>query len=142
FVRNATAHKMVAVTPLEFAAGQLMVMHPIGVAIAIAGLLFAGITREGRRWSLPAWTFLAVLILLAAQKSSRAYYLAAAYPPVLALGGLAIERVTARTRWLRPLLLGVMVIGGLVTMPLALPILPVESLIRYQRALGVAPRAE
>src|SRR5437762_7087937 len=48
----------------------------------------------------------------------------------------------SRVAWMRPLAVGIVLVSGAVLAPLALPLLPVESFVRYSRVLGVAPRAE
>src|SRR5262245_17187485 len=40
FIRNATARKNVALSPLQFVAGQLLEMHPLNAMLLAAGLLF------------------------------------------------------------------------------------------------------
>jgi hypothetical protein len=86
--------------------------------------------------------FVTTFVVLAVQHS-KPYYLGAALPMLLAAGAIAMEISTeARSRrWLRPAVLGVMVAGGALTAPLAIPVLPVETLIAYQRALGIRPTA-
>src|SRR5204863_916669 len=44
-----------------------------------------------------------------------------------------------RRRWIRPAVLAATIIGGLVFAPYAKPLLPVETFIRYQRALHLEP---
>jgi hypothetical protein len=63
---------------------------------------------------------------------------------LLALGGVAWERATARKDlwWARAALTVVVVALGFVVMPLALPVLDVERFIRYQSALGMRPSTE
>ncbi|HUL56004.1 MAG TPA: hypothetical protein VLT60_03345, partial [Usitatibacter sp.] len=104
-----------------------------------------GLTRDpARRGRLLALVYLAIFALLAFGSRSRASYLAVAYPMLFALGGIAIERAAAapRNRWLRPAAVGVVVLLGLPTLPFALPLLPEESFIRYQAALGMAPQTD
>lgn len=144
FVRNATAEKMVTVSPLQFFADQLMMMHPLTVPVTLAGLWWLVAGPEGRRARALAWTFLGPLGILLASGTARAYYLGPAYPPVFAAGAVAIAAWTARPRWtwMRPAIVVLMIAGGAATAPLVLPLLPVERQIAYSRALGVAPRAE
>jgi dolichyl-phosphate-mannose-protein mannosyltransferase len=144
FMHNATTQKMADVSPLRFLLDQILQMNPGAAPVWIAGILFGLFAREGRRWRVLVWIYFAVLALLVAGGRSRASYLAVAYPMLLALGGVALERVTASAsrRWMRPAL-AVLVVGmGLVALPMALPILPVETFVRYQRALGASPRTE
>jgi hypothetical protein len=81
---------------------------------------------------------------------AKIYYLLPVYPVLFAPGAVWFEDFFARLgerrrawRWLRPASVALLVAGGALTAPLALPVLPVETLIRYQRALGLeAPRTE
>jgi len=145
FMHNATSQKMADISPLRFLLGQVLEMNPGAAPVWIAGILFGLLHREGRRWRVLVWIYFAVLALLVAGGRSRASYLAVAYPMLLALGGVALERVSTpagRQRWLRPAL-AVLVAGiGAVAVPMALPVLPVETFVRYQSALGLSPETE
>ncbi|HZE18789.1 MAG TPA: glycosyltransferase family 39 protein, partial [Candidatus Angelobacter sp.] len=144
FMRNATERKMEAVSPLEFLKDQLLVMGPGNALVWIAGLLFALFARRGEPWRIFAWIWLAVGALLIVNGKSRANYLSPAYPALFAAGGVAWERILAKgsIRWMRAGLVAIVAAMGLVGAPLALPILPVKSLLAYQTALGMAPKTE
>jgi hypothetical protein len=134
FVRNATAHKNVALSPLAFFREQVMQMHPLTFPVWLAGLVW--LFRS--RYRVLGWAYVAAFLVLISQ-NSKAYYLVPAYPPLFAAGATAIESWTrGRVRWLVPILLFV---GGAVTAPLTLPVLPVESFLRYARALGIGMSA-
>ena len=144
FMRNATAQKMVAVSPVGFLLDQILTMNPGSAPVWIAGIFFGLLSRDARSGRVLVWMYLAVLLLLLVAGSARASYLAPAYCGLFALGGVAIERASmaAGRDWWRPMALWLTLAGGLVTVPLALPILPVETYVRYQSALGLAPRTE
>jgi hypothetical protein len=143
FIRNATSLKMAATTPGDFLRDQILTMNPGTAPLWIAGLVYGLIALRGRPGQVFSWIYLSVLVLLLAQGHSRASYLVVAYPPLLALGGVAVERFTgAARRWVRPALAALIVVMGLVAVPLALPVLPVRTFVRYQSALGMAPRTE
>jgi hypothetical protein len=143
FMRNAAADKMAPVTPLDFALGQLRAMGWANVLVLVPGLLYAWLARSARPWQVLAILFTTVAALLVSAGTSRANYLAVAYPPLFALGGLAWERWTAgKGRWLREPLLGAIVVLGLPWIPFAVPVLPVDLFIRYQTALGIRPSTE
>src|SRR5436190_14817456 len=70
----------------------------------------------------------------------KSYYLAPAYPMLLASGGVALERVFAnRLKWFKPALLVVIVLTGALFAPLAIPILPPGKLVAYMRAIHQEP---
>ena len=141
FMRNAASIKMTDVSPLEFLLDQVLSMNPGAAPIWIAGLFF-GLAGGGRSRVL-AGIYVSVFALLMLAGRSRASYLAPAYPALFALGGVAWERFTeARRAWIRPALASLAVIPGLLIVPLALPVFPVDTFVRYQSALGLTPRTE
>jgi hypothetical protein len=135
---------MVAVSGGAFVLGQVLTLGPANAPVWIVGLLFALFARAARPWRFLAWIYLAVAALLVFGGRSRASYLAVAYPMLFALGGVAWERASVLgTRWwLRASVTALVVAGGFVAAPFALPVLPVESFIRYQAALGMSPSTE
>jgi hypothetical protein len=138
FIENATRYKIASLTPLQFLLAQLDEIHPFNLPVWLAGLGFLLFGREGRRFRVLGIVYLAALVAMAAQKS-KPYYLGPAYPMLLAAGAVAIEGWTGARPWLRwrPALPAVLVAGGMLVAPLVVPLLPVEALIAYQRALGV-----
>lgn len=144
FMHNATAHKMVAVSWAAFARGQLLAMGPGNAAVWLVGLGFALIARAARPFRVLALVYLTVAALLLLGGRSRASYLAVAYPMLLALGGVAWERMTSGKHrwWMRVPITVLVVVLGLMAIPLALPVLEVGTFIRYQAALGMKPSTE
>ena len=135
FVRNATAFKNVALSPLAFFGEQVTQMHPLTFPIWLAGL--AWLFRS--RYRVLAWVYVAVFLVLISQ-SSKPYYLAPAYPPLFAAGAVAIER-WVRKPALRLALPVLLLAGGAILAPLTLPLLPVEGFTRYASALGLGMSA-
>ncbi|MFQ5599799.1 MAG: ArnT family glycosyltransferase [Candidatus Krumholzibacteriia bacterium] len=144
FMRNATGEKMARTSPLQFLMGQVVAMHPLNLPVWLAGLVFFLAHDRGRRFRPLGWTFVAILILLALSATSRASYLAPAYTWLFAGGGVVAERLLARLgwRWLQPVSLVLLLAGGTLTLPLAVPVLPVRSYVAYARALGFEPSTE
>jgi hypothetical protein len=114
------------------------------VLAALAGLAWYLFSRKGRRFRILGIVFLTAFGILLLNPHSKPEYLAAAYPPLFAGGGLLFARLTDG-RWCRAgrglagLLIAMLVAFGAVVAPLAMPILPVADYVRYARALGVAP---
>lgn len=144
FIRNATGRKMVAIRPLEFLLRQVLVMGPANAPLWIGGLLVALWGGTLKAWRILALLWLTVLVILLAGGKARAEYLTVAMPMALALGAVAFERATASPGWrrLRPVSLALIVLLGLPIVPLAIPVLPVETFARYQNALGMAPSTD
>jgi hypothetical protein len=142
FVQNATRYKNVKLSPLAFATAQLTELNPLNAPLWMLGLAWLLFGRTGRRFRALGIVFVATFVVLAVQ-NSKPYYLGPAFPVLLAAGALVVEGLSEgpRRRWVRPTLLVLLVASGALTAPLAIPVLPVETFIRYQRALGFTPSA-
>lgn len=144
FMRRAEVFKNVRQSPLGFLAEQIaeqiMEIHPLAFLILLAGLGYFFLSRHGQPYRLFGWIYLAILALFLVERA-KAYYLAPVYPIMLAAGAVWIETAIRRRRWnwLRPVIISLLVVGGTVTAPFTLPILPVETFIRYERGLGLQP---
>ena len=76
-----------------------------------------------------------VLVLLVLAKS-KIYYLAPAYPALLAGGAVFLESWSAlRRRWLRPAFLIIVLITGAALAPVGVPILSIDATDRFVRAI-------
>lgn len=139
--------------PLAFIADQALIVNPILFPLWTGGLLWLFFGRHSsdhnaRRYRILGWTYLVMLVVLIALKSKN-YYLAPIYPMLFAAGAVAFESLT-RARvddhsprrflfWLRPVYVALIVVAGAVLLPTVLPVLPVETYIRYQKVLGFEP---
>jgi hypothetical protein len=66
------------------------------------------------------------------------------YPLYLAGGAVLFELFVHEKsiRWLKPAYISSLILSAVISLPFALPFLPVEQFIRYQRLLGITPRAD
>jgi hypothetical protein len=122
--------------PVAFILDQMQIMHPVTAPLWIAGVawLFAG--AERRRYAVFGTAFIFVLGAFIALKGKN-YYPTPVYPIVFAAGAVALERLTAsaRRQWIRRSYVAVMAAGGLVLLPVFVPLLAPEVAVRYQRWL-------
>src|SRR6267142_4896736 len=77
------------------------------------------------------WMYLVVAAVMVAGHS-KAYYLTPIYFPFLAAGALVVERLARRPGllWSKWVVTAAVVIFGLVAVPFAVPVLPVEAFVR------------
>jgi 4-amino-4-deoxy-L-arabinose transferase-like glycosyltransferase len=141
FVRNATSGKMIRTGIAAFWLQQLLVMNPASAPVWMAGLAALLWSRRTRVLGL---AFVGVAALLCAGGSSRPNYLAVAYAPLFAAGGVALERAAAaRGRaWLGPAAIAAVTMAGAPVVPMGLPFLPVDRQVAYTGALSLRPRAQ
>jgi hypothetical protein len=140
FMKNAVAGKYSELTRSRFLVDQFVNMNPPTVLVALLGLCWYLFSIEGRRYRFLAVVFLTVFGVLFLNPHSKSEYIAAAYPLLLAGGGVVVEDLGRR--WGRgvPLAFGaVLVVAGIIVAPFALPVLPVKTYIRYADMMGVSP---
>ena len=138
-VRNAQQFKNVTIGPLGFLWDDVLFLHPIALPLWGSGLGWLLFAAEGKRYRFLAFAFLSVLgafIFL----GGKSYYALPAYPLLLAAGGVALEDYLAShaVAWLKVAYPALLVIGALFTLPFGVPILPVDTLLRYSRSLPYA----
>ncbi|MFC1618756.1 glycosyltransferase family 39 protein [Candidatus Neomarinimicrobiota bacterium] len=141
-MRALSESQLVNVQPFTFLIGQLL-MNLFASPVWLAGLFFVLFSAAGRTWRPLGWLYgamLAVLLIL----SGKTYYLAPAYPMLMAAGAVVLERA-GRRPWnliLRPALVLLIVAGGVMQLPIGVPCLPVDRMIRFfefgSRNMGMA----
>jgi len=144
FIHNATTFKNLPQTPIQFIAGSALGIGFLSIPIWLAGLYFFFVTEAGKSFRVFGWVFVSILALFLLSQA-KAYYLAPAYVFLLAGGAVAIEAFTQKRmwNWLRRASFVALLATGVLTAPFVLPILPVESFLKYQAHSGVkAPREE
>jgi hypothetical protein len=146
FMHNARAYKMAAMPPLAFAGAQILYLHPLNLPLWVAGAAYLMFAPRMAPYRILAWTFLAVVILLLVQQA-KPYYAAPAFLAVLPAGAVAFDRVAMwagppSARWLKGAAVALLVVGGAVTLPLAIPLLPPERYAAYAQRLGISPPQE
>lgn len=140
FIRNASGVKYSSQNLRTFMAGQILINNPLSLPLWIAGLIFY-FARDQQRFRPVGVVFVVSFLILAINGHSKAEYLAPAYTMLFAGGGVLFERMLT-TRFRRVLCSGyaaLLAAGGIVLAPLSIPVLPVESYIRYADALGMKP---
>jgi hypothetical protein len=138
FIQNAARYKNVALSPLEFFQRQIPEMGPPMAPLWLAGLgwlLFAPRARPYRSLGI---IFVVAFVILAVQHS-KPYYLGPAFPPLFAAGAVFVEGLS--WRWVRGAAVALVLASGAIAAPFAIPVLPIDTFIAYQHALGQTPKA-
>ena len=131
FLINLNEGVMSGIPALQFIAGQLLYLNPINAVLWISGLVFF-FKKGGKQYRVLGWIWLSVFILLLFVKS-KIYYMAPAYPALLAGGGIALEKwiLDRGKNWLKSFSMSVMILFGACLGPLSLPVLNINTLERY-----------
>jgi hypothetical protein len=133
--------KNVVLAPHEFFFQQIFILFPLTAFVWLAGLWYLLFDKSGKRFRALGIAYLVTLALMILLKAKN-YYLAPIYPMLFAAGGVFWENLTARFRFgkiVRFAYPALLIIGGVIGLPMSMPVLPVEKFIAYQNALGIAP---
>jgi hypothetical protein len=148
-LRNADKNQNLPISPFDFFKGQLLLTHPLTFPLWAAGLYFYLAAKAGKPYRALGWAYVVMFVSMILLRA-KVYYLLPIYPVLFAAGAVWCEDLFARMaararawRWLKPATVALLLVGGVALAPLSLPVLPVETFIRYQRALGLeTPRTE
>lgn len=140
FMRNASLYKNLPLVPHEFLGSQILEMLPFLFPILLFGLFYYLFSKSGRPFRLFGWMYLAIFILFILTRA-KTYYIAPIYPIMFAAGAIAIEKFMLKKgwNWLKHVTVSLLILGGVSAAPMALPVLPVETYIRYSEFIGIAP---
>ncbi len=134
--------KNVELPPLQFLGQQALMVHPMLLPVWLAGLwhFLFGRGRELRVIGVLYLVLLGTMMVL----HGKDYYLAGAYPMLLAGGAACVEGWLARLQrarpWLEATTVGLITLAGAITAPLMLPLLSPERYVAYQQLLGIEPQ--
>jgi Dolichyl-phosphate-mannose-protein mannosyltransferase len=131
--------KNVVLVPLAFVKAQIIGNHPILFPVWLTGLIWL---LWEKRWRVLGLTFMIFFVTMEIEHA-KDYYLLPMYPMLFAAGGVAIERWLAeRASWIRVAVVAVILIGTLITLPIATWMLSPEGYIAYAKKLGFTPPKE
>jgi hypothetical protein len=143
FMRNAREHKNIALSPWRFVLEQVLLMGPLCAPLWLSGLALLLVSQQMKPFRLLGSSFVVVLLTFIVSGNAKPYYLAPAYAPLLAAGAISIERLEEQRLGvaMRLTAMAAILVSGLVTLPLAKPILSEDNFVRHSTALGVTPSA-
>jgi 4-amino-4-deoxy-L-arabinose transferase-like glycosyltransferase len=119
-------------SPLGFFTFQFLLLNPLAVPLAVAGVIFY-FRQENRRYRVLGWTFV-ILFAILALGTFKPYFLPPIYPLLFAPGAISFEQFfqrRPRVAWLGPAYAGALAFVGLLLAPLAMPILPPAAFVSH-----------
>ncbi|MEB3210767.1 MAG: glycosyltransferase family 39 protein [Leptolyngbyaceae bacterium] len=117
---------------------QVILTNPGAVPVWGCGLYYYLFTRDGKPYRPLGWAYIITLGWFLFFEG-RFYYLLPIYPMLLAAGAVFLEPTLQRYLVWKYTTLFVLLASGVILVPVSLPILPIESLIRYSNAIYRPP---
>jgi Dolichyl-phosphate-mannose-protein mannosyltransferase len=135
-VRAGQEFKNYPVGPLRFFLEQILFLQPVELPVWLSGLVWFFAAPEGKRFRFLGWVYFMVMIIFIGLHG-KSYYPLPLYPILMAAGGVALERFffAMRQRWPASAYCAVIAIAGVVSLPFGVPLLPVDTFIRYSQTL-------
>ena len=122
--------QLVHVRIIDFTMAQLL-MNISNIFVWLFGLVFVLFFKEGKKYRVLGYTYLTVILLYILLKG-KGYYALGIYPALFALGGFAIEKYsTGRLRFIKPVILSLMILITIPSLPYSLPVLPIDKMVVY-----------
>lgn len=115
---------------------QVLYTNPVAVPIWMAGLIGPFTARRLRevRFLSVAWI---LLMIAAVVLEAKGYYTTGIYAALFGIGSVIVERAAL---WLRTLALVAVSVVAIASMPMSLPVLPIDGFIAYSNAIGLTGR--
>ena len=138
-VRNGQLLKNEPISPLRFFGEQVLFYSPVALPLWLGGLAWLFFAREGKRFRFLGWAYLIVLAIFMIA-DGKTYYPMGAYPMLMAAGGVAFEKLSAHRAWtpFRIAYPALIALAGLFTLPFGVPVLSVNTFLKYADALPYA----
>ena len=110
---------------------QILIMNPVLSAVWVTGLFWLFYTRPTRFLGIAYVMLIAVMWAL----DAKSYYPAPVYPYLIAAGAVAIELWSA-IRLRRLAVIAALIAFAIPSEPFVLPVLPLDTFVAYQQAVG------
>jgi hypothetical protein len=139
-----TTGKDVQLSPIEYFAQQILLLHPLTAPIWIAGLFALLLSQRLKNYRFLGWCYLISFAAFVVLKGKN-YYLAPIYPMLFAAGAITLDNGIERVRqgWLKPAILVLLLAGGAWFAPIVVPVLSIDRFIAYMDTLPFkVPRTE
>jgi hypothetical protein len=126
----------VVLGPVQYFIQQTILVHPLAAPIWIAGLIALFFSARLKPFRLLGWSYLVCYAVLFALHGKN-YYLAPAYPMLLAAGAVVIDFGFNRpaNAWLKPAIVILLLAGGAHLAPVTVPILSPDHFLAYMKRL-------
>jgi hypothetical protein len=140
FIRNAALYKNQPMGFIDFTLNAMLELNPGFIPFLLIALYLLIFNKEGRKYLIIALIFFTMYLVFVIN-NGKPYYMGILYPALLAIGAVGADILIERylKNYIRPLLLILVIPSALIVTPLAIPVLSVEDLVKFQNITGIKP---
>ncbi len=119
-----------------FASEQLVYTNPLAAPVWLCGLIAPFTWRRLRELRFVSIAYVALFVAAVALEA-KGYYIIGIYGALLAIGAVVVERAVT---WLRSAAFVALTVSAVATLPISIPVLPIDGFIGYSQMLGLTGR--
>ncbi|MBD3232487.1 MAG: phospholipid carrier-dependent glycosyltransferase [candidate division Zixibacteria bacterium] len=139
FFMDPTRRGGLNVYSVYYLIGQVLYHHPLNFPLLLMGLYFF-FFGGGRRYRIFGWVYVIGFSVFFITKA-KVYYMSPIYPFIFAGGAVVLGSFINKlnSKWVKPAIITVMILGGIITAPAFLPVFPEDNMrqyINYIRLIG------
>jgi 4-amino-4-deoxy-L-arabinose transferase-like glycosyltransferase len=138
FMHNAAAFKNKPMGIIQFTAGSLFELNPGYILFPFTAIYFLFFNKQGKVYNIVGWIFVSVFLVFVFY-NGKPYYMGVLYPVLLAAGVVGADYLIERylRSYAKVILILIVLPFTFIAAPFAIPILNVDSFIKYSLKLGV-----
>jgi hypothetical protein len=141
FIDRASSGKYSGRSALDFIKDLLLNHNPFTIPLWITGLVAIFFYKPLRQYSVIGWLFLIPFIILVVNRTSKGEYLTPAFVILFSAGAIFAEQKLSRMKWIGYSYGALLIMVNIVLIPFVTPILPVDSYIKYAKAMNMEPHS-
>ncbi|HEX6171945.1 MAG TPA: glycosyltransferase family 39 protein [Chitinophagaceae bacterium] len=124
--------QLLYVNPMDFIKDQFLLLFPV-LIIWIVGLIWF---FRNSTYRIFVWIYISVILLLILG-SGKSYYALGIYPVLLAAGGTAWEKIFSTRKWMRFIIVALIIGLTVPFLPIGLPMKSPEKLAAFYKEKGI-----
>ncbi|HCY76225.1 MAG TPA: hypothetical protein DHV28_09920 [Ignavibacteriales bacterium] len=142
FMRNAAAFKNKPMGIIKFTISSLLELNPVFTPFILTAFYFLFFSKPGKIFRIIGWIYVSVFLVFVFN-NGKPYYMGVLYPTILAAGVVGADYLIENylKKYVRLILVIVTVPLVLIPLPFSIPVLDVETFIKYSETLGIKPES-
>ena len=140
FMKNAAMRKNQHLGFIGFLSGSIMELNPFYTIFIITSGYFLFFNKEGKNFSIIGWMFISIFIVFVLN-NGKPYYMGILFPALIASGVTGADILINKyiKSWGRYVLVLLLIPSIIIITPFAIPVLKIDTFIRFSEYLGVKP---